>query len=101
MIKIKKSLFAIIIVILITIMFTACESTYTPIEGESTHQLGQQQTEEIVKDLIENDSLPRPKNALDRENLKRRIEFMDQKDRIGYLYIYLLRMVNCSEKFRF
>lgn len=87
MINVKKMLPIIIIAILLAIIFAGCEYTPTPAEGNTIHQIGQKQTEDIVKDLIENDSLPRPKNALDRENLKRRIEFMDQKDRIGYLYL--------------
>jgi hypothetical protein len=85
----SKLKYAYILISLLLVLFTllsGCEPALI-YDNTSTHEIGQQQTEEVVKNLIENDELPQPKNALERENLKKRIEFMDQKDRIGYLYI--------------
>lgn len=45
------------------------------------------QNEMSIKKLIEQDGLPKIERSLERENLKRRIEFINQPDRVGYLYL--------------
>lgn len=45
------------------------------------------QNEMSIKKLIEQDELPKIERSLERENIKRRIEFINQPDRVGYLYL--------------
>ena len=43
--------------------------------------------ETAVANLIANDPLPKITKSLERENIKRRVEFINQPNRIGYLYL--------------
>jgi len=43
--------------------------------------------EKAVSNLISSDDLPKITKSLERENIKRRVEFVNQPDRIGYLYL--------------
>lgn len=43
--------------------------------------------EESASNIIKNDTLPLVTKSLERENIKRRLEFINQPDRIGYLYL--------------
>lgn len=54
---------------------------------ESTYQKSSRANEQAIKDIIANDTLPKITRSLERENIKRRIEFINQPDRIGYLYL--------------
>jgi hypothetical protein len=58
-----------------------------PVAETSSHEIGQKVTEETVKELVKNDVLPRVTKSLERENIKRRIEFINQPDKIGYVYL--------------
>jgi hypothetical protein len=53
----------------------------------SSHEQSIKANEEAVKNIIVNDSLPKITRSLERENVKRRIEFINQPDKIGYLYL--------------
>lgn len=65
---------------------TGCEIEPTT-QQQSSHEIGMKATEDAVKGLVTNDTLPVVTKSLERENLKRRIEFINQPDRIGYLYL--------------
>ncbi|MDF2881251.1 MAG: hypothetical protein K0R54_1808 [Clostridiaceae bacterium] len=43
--------------------------------------------EQAVNKLIKEDDLPQITRSLERENIKRRIEFINQPDGVGYLYL--------------
>lgn len=68
-------------VILVALMLVGCEYE------QSSHQKASQQNEEAAKSLVENDTLPDITRSLERENIKRRVEFINQPDRVGYLYL--------------
>lgn len=74
------------LIIFTVVMLTGCGIEPTPITN-SSYQESAEKNEEAVKDLISNDSLPQIEKSLERENIKRRIEFINQPDRIGYLYL--------------
>ncbi len=79
-----KRIFALILVLTLMFVMMGCE--YTPPEP-SSHETAAKANEEVVKDLVANDALPQVTRSLERENVKRRIEFINQPDRIGYLYL--------------
>lgn len=56
--------------------------------SESTFELEQRKTEENQKRLLANEKLPVITKSLERDNLKRRLEFMNQSDRISYIYMF-------------
>ena len=78
----KKILLALLIVIMI-FTFTGC---FAQMDTDSTATAAKQ-NEAAVADLIKQDTLPNITKSLDRANIKRRVEFMNQPDRIGYLYL--------------
>lgn len=53
----------------------------------NSHGISSRANEAAVRDIIANDTLPVITRSLERENIKRRIEFINQPDRIGYLYL--------------
>lgn len=54
---------------------------------ENAHDTASKQNEEAAKNLVANDTLPKITRSLERENIKRRVEFINQPDRVGYLYL--------------
>lgn len=81
-----KKLMLLVMVISLTTMFLGCDFELSEVE-ESSYQQSIIKNEEVVKDLVTNDTLPKVERSLERENIKRRIEFINQPDRIGYLYL--------------
>ena len=77
----KKVLFILMSLVLI-ISLVGCEP-----REENAQEIAAKQNEQAVNDLIANDSLPKITKSLERENIKRRAEFINQPDRIGYLYL--------------
>lgn len=68
-----------------SLLLAGCEeSVSTP---EDSYNQAAQANEQAVNQMIENDVLPEINVSLERENLKRRAEFINQADRIGYLYL--------------
>lgn len=80
-----KKILGVLLVLVITIGLVGCAER---IEMEQT-SYGEsiKANEEAVKDIISNDTLPQITKSLERENIKRRVEFINQPDRIGYLYL--------------
>ena len=54
---------------------------------KSAHEQANDQNEEAARSLVQNDTLPKITRSLERENIKRRVEFINQPDRVGYLYV--------------
>lgn len=80
-----KSLMLLVTIMMVMLAFVGCdEASANP---DSSYQTSAKANEETVKDLIANDTLPNVETSLERENIKRRIEFINQPDRIGYLYL--------------
>ena len=76
----KKSLFILAVVVL-GVNISGCDYE------EPTYYTTAKQNEVAVQNLIKNDTLPNITRSLERENLKRRINFINQPDRVGYLYL--------------
>lgn len=78
------------IVLLVCVYFmlaanTGCEYTPPP---QTSYDAAAKANEEAARNVIANDTLPEINRSLDRENIKRRLEFLNQPDRIGYLYCF-------------
>ncbi len=59
----------------------------SPSKPVSSYETSAMANESAVRDLISEDKLPQITRSLERENIKRRIEFINQPDRIGYVYL--------------
>jgi len=81
-----KKIPVILIWLIIVLSLTGC-SYEVPEPETTTYEQTSKANEEAVKNLVKNDDLPEITRSLERENIKRRIEFINQPDRIGYLYI--------------
>lgn len=76
----------LVFVLLTAILFAGCdEVTPAPVD---TQKVEQQKTEENQKRLIANDTMPIVDQSLERLNLIRRLNFMNQGDRISYMYTF-------------
>lgn len=77
-------------IIMVVMMFVLCLSFgacgYTP-PKPSTFEQQSLQNEENVKDLIVRMELPKLTRSLDFENVKQRLEYLNQANNIGYLYL--------------
>jgi predicted small lipoprotein YifL len=82
-----KKLFMALIMLIIVFSFAGC-SEVTPTVPDSSFQQGSAVAEQATQNLVNNDILPKVERSLERENIKRRIEFINQPDRIGYLYCF-------------
>lgn len=71
----------ILLVGLVSGLLVGCENFETPQETAT------RDNSNAIRSLVLNDKLPKIERSLERENLKRRIEFINQPDRIGYLYL--------------
>lgn len=76
----------LLIVLLALGLLTGCELEEVVQESTSYEETAKA-NEEAVKNLIRNEDLPKMERSLERENIKRRLEFINQPDRIGYLYL--------------
>lgn len=86
----KKSLKTLVLLLFVMIFMFAligCAWDEQPVDPASSFETASQSTEDTVKDLVSNDPLPKVEKSLERENIKRRIEFINQPDRVGYLYL--------------
>jgi hypothetical protein len=81
----KRTIIPLLILLaMVVFVMTGCEEEY---REPSTYERNARANEKAVENLIKNDALPKISRSLERENLKRRIEFINQPDRIGYLYL--------------
>lgn len=67
-----------------SLLLAGCEEM---VSEPSSYKEAAAVNEQAVNQMIENDTLPEISVSLERENLKRRAEFINQADRIGYLYL--------------
>lgn len=82
-----KKIIVLILFLMFILSFTGCDTTI-PIAPETSFQQGVNVTEDVTRTLVTNDTLPKIELSLERENIKRRIEFINQPNRIGYLYCF-------------
>lgn len=80
-----KKILMVLLSLMLIIGLVGCDE-YTPPEKSSFETSGKA-NEDAVKNIINNDALPQITRSLERENIKRRVEFINQPDRIGYLYL--------------
>jgi hypothetical protein len=76
--------------LLVLILCLALVSSVTgciPEREKDTTEKAAIANEEAVSNLISSDVMPKITKSLERENIKRRVEFINQPDRIGYLYL--------------
>jgi hypothetical protein len=76
----------ILIVLSLVLVFSLVGCSTEP-RKENAQEIASKQNEKAVNDLISNDTLPTISKSLDRANIKKRAEFLNQPDRIGYLYL--------------
>ncbi|MDF2879709.1 MAG: hypothetical protein K0R54_266 [Clostridiaceae bacterium] len=83
-----KKVISIILVTITLFSLAGCVSISSiPIEDKSSYETSAKANEESAKAIITNDTLPKITKSLERENIKKRVEFINQSDRIGYLYL--------------
>lgn len=80
----KKIIIGLMVLVMMVSMVACAE--YTPSEPSSFEQQSQQ-NEENVKDLISRNELPKLSRSLDFENVKQRLEYLNQANNIGYMYL--------------
>ena len=78
-----KKVLSLILVMVMILSLTGCDFEIE----ESTTQTASKANEEAINRLIKTDDLPKITRSLERENIKRRIEFINQPDNVGYLYL--------------
>lgn len=79
-----KKMLVLIISFILLINLVGCE---IPERQVKTTEQASKANEEAINRLIKQDDLPEITRSLERENIKRRIEFINQPDRVGYLYL--------------
>ena len=72
--------------ILSLILVLGCFDDIPPRQQKTT-EIASKANEEAINKLIKSDDLPDITRSLERENIKRRIEFINQPDNVGYLYL--------------
>ena len=84
----KKNISIALFVTIMVVMAAGLVGCGEYVEAEpSSFEASGKANEEAVKTIINNDTLPKISRSLERENIKRRVEFINQPDRIGYLYL--------------
>lgn len=58
-----------------------------PVVEQSSYEQSIKANEESAKAIMSKDTLPKITKSLERENIKRRLEFINQPDNVGYLYL--------------
>jgi hypothetical protein len=81
-----KKILVIVLSLVLVISLAGCEEV-TPTSQTSSFEEASKVNEQNASNIIKNDILPQVTKSLERENIKRRIEFINQPDRIGYLYL--------------
>ncbi|MDF2879710.1 MAG: hypothetical protein K0R54_267 [Clostridiaceae bacterium] len=83
-----KKIICILLIAMVLLSLVGCMSTSSmPVEDNSSYEASSKANEESAKAIMANDTLPKITKSLERENIKRRIEFINQSGRIGYLYL--------------
>lgn len=77
----------ILAIVIIVIGLVGCDTPPPTPKPVSSYETSAKANEEAVRNIIGNDTLPVITRSLERENIKRRVEFINQPDRIGYLYL--------------
>lgn len=77
----------ILVVMMCLVLILGLIGCDLPERQVKTTEQASKANEEAINKLIKQDDLPQITRSLERENIKRRIEFINQPDRIGYLYL--------------
>lgn len=80
-----KKILVLLLSLVLVVGLVGCNDI-PPRQVKSTEQASKA-NEQAINKLIKQDDLPEITRSLERENIKRRIEFINQPDRIGYLYL--------------
>jgi hypothetical protein len=81
-----RKILVIFMCLVLIIGLVGCELE-TPTSTTSSFEEASKVNEENASNIIKNDTLPKVTKSLERENIKRRVEFINQPDKIGYLYL--------------
>ncbi|MDF2881698.1 MAG: hypothetical protein K0R54_2255 [Clostridiaceae bacterium] len=81
-----KKILIVILSLVMILGLVGC-SVDVPVREKNSVEKATIANEKSVATLIGNDKLPTITKSLERENIKRRVEFINQPDRIGYLYL--------------
>ena len=82
----KKIIVGIMVIVLV-FMISGCDEYTLPERELSTFEQQSKQNEENVKDLVNRNELPKLTRSLDFENVKQRLEYLNQANNIGYMYL--------------
>lgn len=81
-----KKILAMILILVMVLSLAGCADPF-PIREKDATEAASLANEKAVERLIKNDDIPVITKSLERENIKRRVEFINQPDNIGYLYL--------------
>jgi hypothetical protein len=81
----KNKIWFVIATAILAVVLVGCAEA-TPAKP-SSYDANAKANEQSVQKVIANDTLPQITRSLDRENIKKRMEFLNQPNRIGYLYL--------------
>lgn len=84
--KIIAIISSIVVGLILLITLTGCDYEAPAVE-QSSYEQSIKANEESAKAIISSDTLPKLTRSLERENIKRRLEFINQPDNVGYLYL--------------
>lgn len=82
-----KKLLGIVLMLMLVFSLVGCGSSVPTEKPKPSFETASKANEESVQNLVGNDSLPQISRSLERENIKRRVEFINQADNVGYLYL--------------
>ena len=85
-----KKILVFVLCIMLLLSLAGCmdaSSVTPPVDNRSSYEKSMEANEQSAKAAMANDTLPVVTRSLERENIKRRIEFINQPDNVGYLYL--------------
>ena len=85
--NVTRRIVVILSMVLVSLMFMGNSGCEMQEVAPSSYDTAAKANEDAVNELISNDVLPVITESLERGNVNRRAEFINQPDRIGYLYL--------------
>ena len=82
-----KKIMRIAVAMMILVGLAGCDTPTAAAQEPSSYEQQSQANEENVKSLISRQELPKLTRSLDFENVKRRMEYLNQSNTVGYLYL--------------
>jgi hypothetical protein len=81
-----KKIGVLLLSLMLVLGLVGCSMDVPPPQ-KSSYEQASKINEENASKIIANDTMPKITKSLERENIKRRLEFINQPDRVGYLYL--------------